>query len=269
MANGIYTGVGGVRREVPELHTGVGGAKHSVKEGYAGVGGARRLFYRRGVPASSLEVGSTVKIELDGTPWEWLVVHQGNPDATIYDTSCDGTWLLLQDIYTKMQWHSSLSNDYEKSGVHDYLNGEFLQKLSPSMQNTVRQVIIPYRKGEGNSTTASYGTDGLSCKVFLLSCLETGVSPSATFPKKEGACLKYFEGISDLVWSDKRIANFNGAPDEWHIRSPYCKGEYPSRDYYYVAHISSAGNYFSNEATYIAGVRPALIMPGNARLVKA
>lgn len=39
----------------------------------------------------NMAVGSTVKIKVDGTLMDFIIVHQGNPDSTIYDSSCDGT----------------------------------------------------------------------------------------------------------------------------------------------------------------------------------
>lgn len=47
------------------------------------------MFLRRG-PAprrtrmSDLEIGKAIKLNLNGTPWDWLVVHQGLP-SDIYD----------------------------------------------------------------------------------------------------------------------------------------------------------------------------------------
>ena len=44
----------------------------------------------------SVEVGKTVTIASVG---DFILVHQGNPDKTRYDASCNGTWLLLADAY--------------------------------------------------------------------------------------------------------------------------------------------------------------------------
>lgn len=41
----------------------------------------------------SKAVGSVVKIKENGTRVNYLVVHQGKP-SSIYDESCNGTWLL-------------------------------------------------------------------------------------------------------------------------------------------------------------------------------
>lgn len=39
----------------------------------------------------NMAVGSTVKIKVNGTVKDFIIVQQGNPDSTIYDSSCNGT----------------------------------------------------------------------------------------------------------------------------------------------------------------------------------
>ena len=41
-------------------------------------------------------VGSVVKLKFNGAMREFLVVHQGKP-SSLYDESCNGTWLLMKD----------------------------------------------------------------------------------------------------------------------------------------------------------------------------
>ena len=48
------------------------------------------------VALSTKAVGSTVKLKVNGTAREFLVVHQGKP-SSLYDESCNGTWLLMKD----------------------------------------------------------------------------------------------------------------------------------------------------------------------------
>ena len=43
-------------------------------------------------------VGSIVKLKVGGTAKEFLVGHQGKP-SSMYDESCDGTWLLMKDSF--------------------------------------------------------------------------------------------------------------------------------------------------------------------------
>ena len=92
------------------------------------------MFLRRGsaphrVRLSDLEIGQIIKLNVNGAPWEWLVVHQGLP-SSLYDASCDGTWLLLKDIYENRQWNSRDSNVLETSTVQSYLNGDFLNRAA-------------------------------------------------------------------------------------------------------------------------------------------
>ena len=124
------------------------------------------------VALSSKAVGSTIKLKVDGTPREFIIVHQGKP-SSLYDASCDGTWLLLKDMLETRQWHSSNSNSYKASTIHSYLNNEWLNKLDANIRAQVKQVKLPYVNGTANSAVAS-GANGLSCKVFLLSGYEIG-----------------------------------------------------------------------------------------------
>ena len=83
-----------------------------------------------GVLASSLAVGSTVKLMEGGTAVEYLVVNQGKPSgSSLYDDSCDGTWLLRKDIHSNRQWNTSNVNKYESSAINTWLNGEFFNTL--------------------------------------------------------------------------------------------------------------------------------------------
>lgn len=43
-------------------------------------------------------VGSIVKIKVNGAAKDFIIVHQGKP-SSVYDDSCNGTWLLMKDIY--------------------------------------------------------------------------------------------------------------------------------------------------------------------------
>ena len=78
----------------------------------------------------SKAVGSIVKLKVNGTAKEFIVVHQGKP-SSVYDESCNGTWLLMKDCYENRAWHSSNVNKYESSDIHSYLNSTFLNLGSP------------------------------------------------------------------------------------------------------------------------------------------
>ena len=128
-----------------------------------------------GVLASSLAVGSAVKLMEGGTAVEYLVVNQGIPEnSSLYDASCDGTWLLMKDIYENRQWNSSNVNNLENSTIHSYLNGTFLNLFESNIRDAIKQVKLPYRKNGGSGGSDQSGANGLLCKIFLLSGYEVG-----------------------------------------------------------------------------------------------
>lgn len=205
-------------------------------------------------------VGSTVKLNVSGTAREFLIVHQGKP-SSIYDNSCDGTWLLMKDCYESRQWHSSNNNDYENSTIESYLNSTFLNLFDANIRNAIKQVKIPYRKGAGYGTTVTSGANGLSVKIFLLSGYEVGwtTSDSSYFPA-DGAKLAYFQSGNGSAAQSKRVANLNGSATGWWLRSPYCYSNYGSA----FAFIVYSGGYWGyRSCSDSLGIRPALILPSS------
>ena len=110
------------------------------------------------VTLSSKAIGSTIKLKVNGSAKDFIVVHQGKP-SSVYDDSCNGTWLLMKDIYESRAWHSSNTNDYANSTIHSYLNGTFLNLFESNIKNAIKQVKLPYRKGSGTSTTVTSGSE--------------------------------------------------------------------------------------------------------------
>lgn len=199
-------------------------------------------------------VGSTVKIKVNGTVKDFIIVHQGKP-SSVYDDSCNGTWLLMKDIYEKRQWNRSGTSDYANSTIHSYLNGTFLGLFESNIKNAIKQVKLPYRIGSGTSTTVASGSNGLSAKIFLLSATETSFSFDG-MPSGEGAELAYFKGCADNGPDSKRVVYLNGSADVyWALRSPFCQ---VSNN---VMFIVSNGNWGYNNCSNYYGVRPALILP--------
>lgn len=204
---------------------------------------------------STKAVGSTVKLKVNGTAKEFIVVHQGKP-SSLYDNSCDGTWLLMKDIYENRQWHNSNVNNLENSTIHSYLNGTFLNLFESNIRDAIKQVKLPYRKNGGSGGSDQSGANGLLCKIFLLSGYEIGftTSDNSYFPV-DGAKLSYFEAGTGSSALNKRIAYLNGSAAVWWLRSPstyYTSG---------VWYVDTSGNYSHNGASVSCGIRPALILP--------
>ena len=199
-------------------------------------------------------VGSTVKIKVNGTVKDFIIIHQGKP-SSVYDDSCNGTWLLMKDIYEKRQWNSSNTNDYANSTIHSYLNSTFLNLFESNIKNAIKQVKLPYRKGSGTSTTVTSGSNGLSAKIFLLSAAETSFS-HAYMPSGEGTELAYFKGCADDSSDSKRVAYFGRFADFWWLRSPSCSG-YSN----YALYVGSDGGLDDYLSPSSYGIRPAFVLP--------
>lgn len=200
---------------------------------------------------SALSVGSTVKLNVNGTAKEFLVVHQGLP-SSLYDSSCNGTWLLMKDIYEKRVWDSS-NNDYKNSDIHAYLNGTFLGLFDSDIQSAIKQVKLPYQNSTGSGGSIASGSNGLSTKVFLLGGYEVGWTTSTNqyFPV-DGACLSYFSGTSST--DSKRIAYYDGSATFWWLRSPRTN----STNYVWYGYTNGGWSGIICGSSY--GVRPALVL---------
>ena len=209
------------------------------------------------VALSAKDVGSTVKLKVGGTARNFIVVHKGKPSAA-YDASCDGVWLLMEDIYENRQWHSSNVNDYAASTIHAYLNNQFLALFDANIQAQIKQVKLPYRPGSGYGTNVNNGANGLSAKIFLLSGTE--VSMAHSYIPVLGAELDYFKGCADTGSDTKRVAKLNGSASFWWLRCPCCYSGYGAT---VARSVSSNGSWNGNSCSNTYGVRPALILPSS------
>lgn len=189
-------------------------------------------------------VGSIVKIKVNGAAKDFIIVHQGLPSSA-YDASCNGVWVVMKDIYTTMKWDGS-NNDYLNSDMTAYLNGTFISLIDADIRNAIKQVKIPYTNYSNNNVMS--GSNGLSCKVFLLSGTEVGFS-GVSYMNTEGAKLSYFDSAS------KRVAYNGSSAAIWWLRSPYTGNNY----YVWRVDTDGSGDYYWCDYSY--GVRPAFILP--------
>lgn len=196
------------------------------------------------VKLSTKAVGSIVKIKVNGAAKDFIIVHQGLPSSA-YDASCNGVWVVMKDIYTTMKWDGS-NNNYLNSDMTAYLNGTFISLIDADIRNAIKQVKIPYTNYSNNNVMS--GSNGLSCKVFLLSGTEVGFS-GVSYMNTEGAKLSYFNSAS------KRIAYNGSSAAVWWLRSP--NTYYSHRVWYVKADGSSDGWYYDDAY----GVRPAFVLP--------
>lgn len=192
-----------------------------------------------------MAVGSTVKIKVNGTVKDFIIVHQGKP-SSIYDDSCDGTWVLLKDVYITNTF-GRRDNSYKDSNIHSYLNSAFYDLIDSDIRAVIKQVKIPYWYGTGRDGSLATGSNGLSTKVFLLSCHEIGARNGYGIPN-DGAELDYFK-------SGDRVAYGSGGATTWWQRSPQTGNTYN------VWFVNPAGSSDVNNYGNPNGVRPAFVLP--------
>ena len=200
-------------------------------------------------------VGSIVKIKINGVLTDFIIVHQGLPGA-MYDSSCDGTWVLMKDCYTQRAWNTTNYNNYSSSDINAYLNGAWLNLVETNVKNQVKKVKIPWSDPESSYQIYS-GANGLSCRVFLLSAYEVGITVvnSSTTPFIDGAKLACFDSGQDTNANNKRIAYYDATARDWWLRTPCDRYKQESL---YIRRTGQGGN---SPASHSNFVRPAFILP--------
>ena len=236
----------------------ISGTGYDIKSGKTLIGGTGRTI-SFGTPISSLTVGSSIFMNYDGERTEFLIVHQGLP-SSIYDSSCNGTWVLFKEMISQNdEWGDEDAGNYANSLLTSSLNSTYFEKLDSVVQNIVKSVKIPYVSSYSSGTVTS-GSNGLSCKMFLLSAVEIGfttaTSQIATVPA-DGTKLDYFESGESSSANSKRIGYWGPRTHTWWTRSPRVAN--------WTGIICAYGNgssYFSAPDTAY-GVRPAFILPSD------
>lgn len=194
---------------------------------------------------NALNIGDSVYLNINGVKTEFFVVHQGLPSDSLYDSSCEGTWLLMKGSYFSGVVWSDSNNGYDSSNIHSYLNETFLGMFDNSIQTAIKEVKIPYGNSSGSYLT---GSSGLTAKIFLLSECEVGDSIAT-----DGALLDYFNVDADSILAT-RICYREGNATNWFLRSPM--RDMPG----YIRGITPSGEYGVFEINSARGVRPALIL---------
>lgn len=213
-----------------------------------------------GTPIGNVDVGDIIQLRENLVPVDYIVVHQGLP-SSMYDASCDGTWLLRKDIAENRVWDSGNSNVLESSDIQSYLNNTWINRYDTDIRNAIKQVKIPYRQNGGSGGTDRNGANGLSCNFFPLSGKEVGwdSSDNQYFPN-DGAKLSYFLDGTSSSANQKRVATLNGSAAVWWLRSPY------TYDTFRVWGVRSSGDCGVWGAGGTCGVRPALVLPSDFRI---
>lgn len=238
---GIYTGTGSAAHQTAKLYAGAGGTARQVQKVYAGVNGQARLVYQSGSAIGGRSIGSIVKIKVGGEDTNFIVVQHGLPNGD-YDASCNGTWLMMQNLYGDT---TASENLYESSNLHAYLCNTVFPQIDSAVQGIVKQVKIPNRD--------NVGANGLSTRIFVPGAKETGCT-SSDYANVNGAKLAYFSDNSS------RIAYYRGGgAGKWWTRDRHVGSWFTTGTRFY--RIETNGGLGYEGAGGSIGVRPCIIVP--------
>lgn len=186
----------------------------------------------------NVPAGTVLHLQESGVYQDYIVVHQGLP-SSMYNSSCNGTWLTRQTIPAEVEWGHN-KHSYKSSGLKPYMD-EWPNVYAADIKEYIKQVTIPCNP------------DPISCIAFPLSSFELGrttVMNDETPP--DGAVLSYFSGPDA---QQHRIFIYNGAADAWMTRSAAMMTPYPR-----VAYINESGKEYITELRAPYGALPTIIV---------
>lgn len=206
-------------------------------------------IYKSSTPsmiAGELAVGTIVTFKVGGVDTDWIVVHQGNPNTSIYHESCNGTWLMQKDLTSVAR--AAGSNIYTDDPGHKYLNDTYYGIIDSRIRKGIKTVKIPYGAHQ-NSPTVYTLDNGLSCKLFIPASGELGYSS----PRADCATLNYFSTDA----TNKRIATVtNSSGSSYYYTRTFTKNNYNYAIYVYAPNGSCSSGLWQSEYP----MRPMMIM---------
>lgn len=252
-----YFGVNNTARKIQNIYIGQNNIASQVKKAYIGdQNGVARLWYQSIVPISELPVGSVVK-GIYGSE-EFIIVHQGNPNTTIYPPDCNGTWIMAKDCLVVKLYNSPRDSLFTSSYICGWLNNTFYNQLT--IKEYIKTATIPYYNVLADRNNAYTLNNGFSTKIFLLSAVEAGFynqrydSDDTSIYDKDGAKLDYFDKTNNA--SSKRVATYHGTAVEWWMRTPR-KAQWPG---YQCVKPQTNGAYGRGRTDETHGIRPVMIL---------
>ena len=201
------------------------------------------------------EIGEIVSLTHNGIKSNFIVINQGVP-SSLYDDSCDGTWLLSENLYTLTQWSASTNVNYAQSDIHNLVNNEYYSLFDRKSKEKIKQVKIPYVNSIYYNGEVLSGSNGLSCNCFILSAREVGKGTDNRYNPNDGVLLPYFIYGETTEANNKRIVVYNGNATRWWLRSPSAS----STNSWYCSYT---GVIASKPRTEMYGARIAMVVYSN------
>lgn len=252
-----YFGVNNTARKIQNIYIGRNDIASQVKKAYIGdQNGVARLWYQSVVPISELPVGSVVKGIYESE--EFIIVHHGNPNTTIYPPDCNGTWIMAKDCLAARIYNVPRDSLFTSSSICDWLNNTFYNQLT--IKEYIKTATIPYYNVSDDRNNAYTLNNGFSTKIFLLSAVEAGFynqgydSDDTSIYDEDGAKLDYFDKTNNA--SSKRVATYSGTAVEWWMRTPR-RAQWPG---YQCVKPQTNGAYGGGRTDKTYGIRPVMIL---------
>lgn len=197
------------------------------------------------VPAS----GYTVYIKEQGIYRPFLVLT----------AKYHGNVLLLRqhvmNTYREINDEKTYTSYYANSEIDQYLNDEYLQKLSAGIQQQIvdSKINIVAKESLGIN---GMKVDTIGRKVFLLAISEVGYGKAIDFIPNEGTPLHYF----DLGLKSCGVTTDDGKMASWVLRTPYTTYQMA------VCILDGKGEMGIRNAWDKSGVRPAFCVSPDAKI---
>lgn len=190
-----------------------------------------------------MAVGSTVKIKVNGSLTDFLIVQQGSPGSGNNDFN--GTWVLLWKVWSKepcLDYTAYNGYRFSETNLYSYLNNTFFTAIDERIRSNIREVYLRDGYEERNNF--------INCKIFPLAGMEAGTGYNIPGLRT----LAYFsDGPSSTDTSySKRVAYYNNSVSDWWIRDYL-----PSDSQRIVTTSGSMSNAYPKD---YHGVRPAFIL---------
>lgn len=202
--------------------------------------------------------GKIINLPVNGVMTPHRVVHIGNPNPELYDSSCDGVWVQRIGNIKSGKWNNSNKNTLVNSTIMQTMSS-YLADYDSAVQSAIKTVKIPYCAGDGSSSVNS-GTNGLECKVFPLSAKEVGLDEilsSTEILPTDGAKLDYYlSGNGDEARAKRAFS------DPYFLRTPRVGADVTS----YVAYIEPTPAPTISFSSYVGATAeykniPSFILP--------
>ena len=258
--------VNGTSYEITGGKTLVNGTSYSISKGRTLVNGTGYDVSFK-TPISGFPVGTSVYLyEGGGTAVEYIIVQQGNPDTSTYDSSCNGTWIMRKEVlvgecpFYDETWDINQYAGYEL----DYtLNTTLYNKFSAQLKTAIQTAKIPYINGTNKGTYQKL-ENGLPRNVFAPSNYELGFveSDNSGVIFRCGSKLSYFKTGDNTTANNLRKAYRGTKVVEWWLRTP-CKHKQ-----YYADTVSTSGWYSFAGPSSTLGARPMLILKPDTNVPK-